>query len=127
MSRLGWAPGWLLEGRANHWKEQAIIGNLEFSALPPNSLEKGKGLKMELMINHANMMKLPIVWGSESFWVGEQHIEVLEEWSARQGMDSRPLTLHVLSHKPCPIHLFYLHVHLYALLYSFIINLEMFS
>lgn len=36
-------------------------------------------------------MKPPIVWGSESFWVGEQHIEVLEEWSARQGMDT-----------PCP-------------------------
>lgn len=113
-------PGQSLERTSHHWK-------LGIFSPAPHSLEKGKGLKMELMINHANMMKLPIVWGSESFWVGEQHIEVLEEWSARQGMDSRPLTLHVLSHKPCPIHLFYLHVHLYALLHSFIINLEMFS
>lgn len=36
---------------ADDWKEQSMIGSLGFSV--PTSLERGEGLKVELMINHA--------------------------------------------------------------------------
>ena len=38
---------------------QAMIRSLEFLTLPTHSLEKGGGLKMELMIYYAYVMKLP--------------------------------------------------------------------
>ena len=41
------------------WKDQTIIRNLEFSALPPLPLEKGKRLKMELLMDHSDVMKPP--------------------------------------------------------------------
>ena len=40
-------------------KVQAMIRNVEFSVSPVNSLEKGEGLEMELMINHAYIMNFP--------------------------------------------------------------------
>lgn len=44
---------------ADHWKDQATIRSLEFSAPTPHSLEKEEKLKMELMIDHAYMGKPP--------------------------------------------------------------------
>ena len=42
--------------KAGYQEEQAMIRSLEFSALPTLSLEKGLGLKMELMMDHAFVM-----------------------------------------------------------------------
>ena len=45
---------------------------LEFSTPPPPLApfsREGRGLKMELMMNHA--LKIPKAWGSRSFQVGE--------------------------------------------------------
>ena len=44
---------------AGHEKDQAMIRNLEFSAPSLHFLEKGKGIKMELMIDCAYMMNPP--------------------------------------------------------------------
>lgn len=41
---------------AGLWKNQAMIRSLGFSA-PSHSLGKGKGLKIEVIINHAFVMK----------------------------------------------------------------------
>ena len=44
---------------AAHQKDHATIRSLEFSAPPSILREKGKGLKMELIIDYAYIMKPP--------------------------------------------------------------------
>ena len=44
--------------RAGHKKDQVIIKNLKFSALSDFSRE-GRGLEMEIIIDHAYMRKIP--------------------------------------------------------------------
>lgn len=56
--------------RAAPQKDQAAMRSLETSASPLHSLEKGQGLKMELIIDQASVRKIRIVWGLESFQVG---------------------------------------------------------
>ena len=48
--------------KAGHQKDQAIIRSFEFSALAPSppSIERGKGLEIELIINHVYMRKPPL-------------------------------------------------------------------
>lgn len=53
MSDSRWAPGGLADERPSHnWKLEV------FSPALPHSLEE-EGLKMELIINHADLMKPP--------------------------------------------------------------------
>lgn len=58
--------------RAAPQKDQAVMRSLETSASPLHSLEKGEGLKMELIIDQASVRKIRILWGLESFQVGGQ-------------------------------------------------------
>lgn len=51
-----WVGSWMALG---HQKDQVMIGGLEFSAPAPHSLEKGEGLKMELMLDHDYGRKAP--------------------------------------------------------------------
>ena len=73
--------------RAAPQKDQAMMRSLETSASPPHSLEKGEGLKMELIIDQASARKIRIVWGLESFQMDE-HIHTgrgrtLSPWGQR--------------------------------------------
>lgn len=45
---------------AGHWKNQALIRSLEFSAILPKSLEEEGGLEMEFTVNHVSI-KIPKV------------------------------------------------------------------
>lgn len=68
-------------------KDQPMMRSLETSASPPHSLEKGGGLKMELITDQASVHKIRIVWGLESFQVDE-HIHTgrghaLSPWGQR--------------------------------------------
>lgn len=66
---------------AGHQKDQTLVGSLGSSASLPNSLEKGEGLKKDLMISEAYLRKLhrnPRVQDSESLQV--EHLELLGEW-----------------------------------------------
>ena len=67
--------------RAGHWKVKVMITSLKFSVLPAILPERGAGLAMELVIDHAYVRKapyIPVVWNSESFQVRE-HIHIAGE------------------------------------------------
>ena len=65
----------------HHKKKTSHDEKLGIFSPTSSSLWKGEGLKVQLMIHLAHLMKpheIPIVGGSESIWAGE-HVEVLGE------------------------------------------------
>ena len=96
---------------AGHQKDQAMMRSLEFSALPPifqSGEWDGNGVNDWLCLCIEASIKVPKIWGSESFRGGE-HVEILGEWCT-------------CPHVPCPTHLFELDVRLYPLSHPFIEN-----
>ena len=97
---------------AGHWKDQATIRNLEFSA-PPCILQReerengvnDRSLRDEVSIN------IPEVWGSESFQVGGHVGRTTCTERAGSSSPPPPPTPHTL-----PMHLFRLAVPNYILL-----------
>ena len=51
--------GGLLDG-GGHQKDQAVVRRLEFSALPTHPPQKGEGMEIELMTDHAYLRKPPL-------------------------------------------------------------------
>ena len=82
------------------------------------SPERGEGLEMEYINDHAQVrkasIKVPKLQSWKSFQV-DKHLKVLGRYRTQRACGSP-------SPHTCPVHLFHLDVHLYPVSYSFITN-----